>query len=65
MENWMIETDDYLLPAFRQKNDPQALNRFMEEEIAQANQRAASLNWKRWKNSAGKTGQNKALYQVD
>lgn len=64
MLGWMINTDDYLLKAFQNKENKKTLNKVMEFEIREASKRAASLKWKRYKNSAGGTGKNTQLYPM-
>lgn len=61
---WMEKTDDYLLEAFENKSNVEFLNKVMAKEIKDANQRAATLKWKRFKNSAGGTGKHTALYKM-
>lgn len=65
MEKWMKETNDYLLPAFLAKDNKAKLNELMEIEEEKGRQRAETLQWKRYKNIAGGTGKNKALFVVE
>jgi N-sulfoglucosamine sulfohydrolase len=64
MEAWMRETDDYVLEAFLVRDDPAALDAFMKKADAAALTRAETLQWKRYKNRAGGTGKNTALYKT-
>lgn len=65
LEKWMRETDDYVLEAFLVRDDTDALDAFMERADAAALDRAKTLQWKRYKNRAGGTGQNTKLYKAD
>lgn len=65
LENWMIETDDYVLEAYHVRDDLEKLNAWMEQADAAAIKRAETLQWKRYKNRAGGTGKNTKLYRKD
>lgn len=65
LEAWMIETGDYVLEAFRVRDDPEKLDAFMKRTDAAALKRAETLQWKRYKNRAGGTGRNTLLYRKD
>ena len=58
----MIATNDYVLPAFENKNDMDYLNDWTKSEIAKAQTRATSIKWKRFKNSSGNTKNNTQLF---
>jgi N-sulfoglucosamine sulfohydrolase len=62
MKGWMEQTDDYVLEAFLLRDDLSALDAWMETADAAALTRAQTLQWKRYKNRAGGTGQNTLLY---
>lgn len=62
LEEQMRSTNDYVLAAFLVRDDPEALDAFMEQADAAALMRAETLQWKRYKNRAGGTGKNTALY---
>ena len=59
---WMRETDDYVLPAFENRNDTQILRAFMAHEDRLALERAQVIEWKRWRNRAQETGNNTGYY---
>jgi N-sulfoglucosamine sulfohydrolase len=61
----MVETRDYLLPAFDVRFDKKQLDEWMETEHAAAETRAAMLKWKRGQNLAGPTKSNTLLYQAN
>ena len=61
----MIRTGDYVLSAFRSRNDPAALEAFIETEHAKALERAEDTEWKRWKNCLGPTEGHTKLYDPD
>ncbi len=63
LEAWMIATDDYVLEAFRLRDDIEALEAWMVKADAAALWRAENLQWKRHANRAGGTGKNTLLYQ--
>lgn len=65
LEDWMVETDDYVLEAFRVRDDLDKLNAWMEKADEAAMERAETLQWKRYKNRAGGTGRNTLLYRKD
>jgi len=65
LENWMIETDDYLLEAFHARDNLIQLQAIYEQLDQESLKRAETLQWKRYKNRAGGTGKNKALYQLN
>lgn len=65
LEEWMVSTDDYVLQAFRVREDTAALDAWMKITDDQAQQRAEKLQWKRYKNRAGGTGKNTDLYKVN
>jgi N-sulfoglucosamine sulfohydrolase len=62
LRTWMENTNDYLLPAFDNKENPKKLNRWMENQIKQAEVRTKTYKWKRGKNQSGSTKANKALF---
>ena len=62
LRTWMKNTNDYLLPAFDNKENPKKLNRWMENQIKQAEVRTKKYKWKRGKNQSGSTKANKALF---
>ncbi|MBB6462629.1 sulfatase family protein [Flammeovirga kamogawensis] len=64
MQNWMENTDDYLLTAFLAKEDKAKLAELMAKEEKEAYFRASSLKWKRHKNTSGKTKGHTKLYIV-
>ncbi len=63
LEKQMQATNDYLLPAFKVRNNKEALNIWMQEEDRKAKQRAEQLQWKRYKNRRGATKGHIQLYQ--
>lgn len=65
LEEWMVSTDDYVLEAFRVRENPSALDAWMKITDDQAMDRAERLQWKRYKNRAGGTGKNTGLYKVN
>ena len=60
----MTKTDDYLLEAFKNREDFKFLDSWMETQVANANVRAKILKWKRYKNSMGSTKENTELYSL-
>ncbi|MEX0324567.1 MAG: sulfatase [Puniceicoccaceae bacterium] len=65
MKAWMKNTNDYVLEAFLVRGDIAALDAWMEKADTAALKRAKTLQWKRYKNRAGGTGKNTALYKVN
>ena len=65
LEEQMVRTGDYVLPAFRSRDDPAALEAFIEVEHAEALERAEDTEWKRWKNCLGPTEGHSKLYDPD
>jgi N-sulfoglucosamine sulfohydrolase len=63
LEQWMVETGDYVLEAFRVRDDPDKLDAFMKRVDAEALKRAETIQWKRHQNRAGGTGRNTLLYR--
>ena len=60
----MIKTNDYVLPAFENKNNIEYLNKWMQTQIKKANARTKSLQWKRFKNNNGPTKNNSELFNI-
>lgn len=60
----MEKTNDYVLNAFQNRENLNFLNSWMKGQIEEANERARTIQWKRYKNSNGPTKNNKQLYQV-
>jgi hypothetical protein len=58
-----VETGDYVLEAFRVRDDPDKLDAFMKRVDAEALKRAETIQWKRHQNRAGGTGRNTLLYR--
>jgi N-sulfoglucosamine sulfohydrolase len=65
LEAHLKSTEDYLLPAFAARGDIEELQEIYEAVDADAYERAEQLQWKRYKNRAGGTGKNKALYTAN
>ncbi|MEJ2112710.1 MAG: sulfatase [Flavobacteriaceae bacterium] len=61
----MIKTNDYVLPAFKNKEDLLYLNKWMETQLTKANLRTKSLIWKRFKNNNGSTKHNTTLFNIN
>ena len=61
----MQATDDYVLEAYENKSDKSYLNKWMKNEIKEANKRAQTIQWKRPKNSKGPTKSNTKLYETE
>ena len=61
----MIKTNDYVLPAFKNKNNSNFLNKWMQTQIKKADARTKSLQWKRSKNNAGPTKNNTELFNIN
>lgn len=59
----MVRTGDYLLEAFDNRADRDALRDFMRRQRAAAQDRAARLQWKRPENIAGPTRGNRELFR--
>jgi N-sulfoglucosamine sulfohydrolase len=59
---WMERTNDYALPAFKVRADPEALEAWMLMEDDKALSRSEDTEWKRWRNRSGPTGQNSAYH---
>jgi hypothetical protein len=57
----MVRTGDLLLEAFDMRDDPAKLRAFMRRQRAEAEARAARLQWKRPDNIAGPTKGNREL----
>jgi len=64
LADWMNDTDDYLLEAFHARGDIGQLQKTYKRLDAEALQRAETLQWKRYKNRAGGTGKNTALFSM-
>ena len=64
LERQMIKTDDYILPAFQHRNDPDYLNDWMQKQDEEAILRSQNLQWKRYKNRSGLTKENTGLFNV-
>ncbi|WP_242084856.1 sulfatase-like hydrolase/transferase [Aestuariivivens sediminis] len=58
-------TNDYVLPAFENKNDKAFLNDWMEIQIREAKLRTKTIIWKRYTNSSGSTKNNTKLFKID
>ena len=65
LKEWMMNTDDYLLEAYRARNNLAELQTIYKEIDAQALERSERLQWKRYKNRAGGTGKNTELYKLN
>ena len=63
LATWMRDTDDYLLPAFRVRNEPDRLEAFMVAADSEALKRAETIEWKRWNNRAGPVEGDRVLYK--
>lgn len=61
----MIKTNDYVLDAFKNKNNIAYLNEWMSNQLDQAAIRRKTLKWKRYKNKSGPTKKNQQLYIVN
>ncbi|NQY33125.1 MAG: sulfatase, partial [Coraliomargarita sp.] len=48
LQDWMEVTNDYVLKAFRVREDLDALRSFMDATIATSKERSLRLEWKRW-----------------
>ena len=48
LQDWMEVTNDYVLKAFRVRDDLDALRSFMDATIAISKERSLRLEWKRW-----------------
>ncbi|MBS2213114.1 sulfatase [Carboxylicivirga mesophila] len=64
LESQMQATNDYVLSAFKVRDNLNALNQWMQEEDRKAIQRAEQLRWKRHKNRSGATKGHTQLYQL-
>ncbi|TLX75634.1 sulfatase [Labilibacter sediminis] len=64
LENWMTETNDYVLPAFQNKNNKEVLNKWMAKEDQKAIDRSKTIKWKRFSNRSGKTKKDNKLFRV-
>lgn len=62
LEAWMDRTGDDMLPALQQREDPEALEAFIEAEQAKALERAKDTEWKRWRNRLGPTAGHTRLF---
>ena len=60
----MIESNDYVLPAFKNKNDFDYLIAWMASQISKAEVRAKTIKWKRSKNYSGQTKNNTELFDI-
>lgn len=64
LEAWMMATDDYVLEAFRLRDNVDALEAWMVKADAASLKRSETLQWKRHANRAGGTGKNTLLYKA-
>lgn len=65
LEEWMRSTEDYALPSFAIRDDPDQLKAFMKQTDDEALERAGTLQWKRWNNRTGAVGGNTKLYKKE
>jgi len=63
LKKQMQHTNDYMLIAFKNRDDKDFLNNWMEEQLLQANIRTKNLKWKRPRNNSGTTKYHTQLYQ--
>ncbi|TVP76148.1 MAG: heparan N-sulfatase [Puniceicoccaceae bacterium] len=62
MESWMDRTDDYVLPAFLDRENSEALEAFFQHHQAIAHERAKDTEWKRTNNHHGSTAGHSKYY---
>ena len=65
LKTQMLQTNDYVLPAFENKNNLEFLNNWMQTQVKKAAIRTKSLQWKRYKNNSGSTKNNTKLFNIN
>lgn len=60
----LASTSDYVLEAFKNRDNKQCLNSWMENQLEEALERQKTIKWKRYKNKSGPTKNNSQLYKV-
>nr|WP_320154024.1 sulfatase [uncultured Draconibacterium sp.] len=64
LEKHMLQTNDYVLSAFQNRDNLDYLNEWMKKQNEEAIQRSESIQWKRNPNRSGSTKGNTELYKV-
>ncbi|PTX61743.1 N-sulfoglucosamine sulfohydrolase [Kordia periserrulae] len=64
LQQHMMQTNDYTLAAFNEKENVSFLNNWMKSEVEAATIRSKTIKWKRGKNHLGSTKNNSKLFNV-